>query len=198
MREEQLRVHKKAAGKVKIRRAESPSRPTAPRGGPPIEEQITPASFYMTLPTLQGESIPGEARIPIPAIEMAQEFWGWPEKYTRSESPRKGATAGEPRIYWNWKPVWRILSVSTPDDIKQVEVRMYLYENSSDFRFYARPLINAGADLGDIVRITRIYDPPVEYECVLAKRGTPEHEEWMKYCTVEVKQSGTGRRFGFG
>lgn len=72
---------------------------------------------------------------------------------------------------------------------------MYMYENSSDFRFYARPLVNAGADLGDVVRITRIAQPDAEYECVLAKQGTPEFDLWLTFCTQPVRNS--PRRFGY-
>jgi hypothetical protein len=50
---------------------------------PPIrndaEALIAPAAFYMTLPTLQGGNIPGEARIPLEAIELAQEFGDGPK-----------------------------------------------------------------------------------------------------------------------
>ena len=72
---------------------------------------------------------------------------------------------------------------------------MYMYENSSDFRFYARPLVNAGADLGDVVRITRVAEPQVEFECVLARQGTQEFTEWIQYCTQAVRNS--DRRFGY-
>lgn len=66
---------------------------------------------------------------------------------------------------------------------------MYMYENSSDFRFYVRPLVNAGGNLGDVVRIRRIAEPTAEYECVLARRGTPVYNEWIKSCTQPVRNS---------
>ena len=72
---------------------------------------------------------------------------------------------------------------------------MYMYENSSDFRFYVRPLVNAGGNLGDVVRIRRIAEPDAEYECVLARQGTPEYKEWIKACTQPVRSS--TRRFGY-
>lgn len=158
----------------------------------PADDAITPTSFYMTLPTLQGDNIPGEARIPLEALELAQEFWGWQEEYERVENPR----GGQERVYWNWRPLWRIIDVEHPENAIVQEVRMYFYENSSDFRFYARPLVNAGADLGDIVRITRVADDDVEFECVLARQGTPEYEEWIELCVNEVRNS--PRRFGYG
>jgi hypothetical protein len=154
-------------------------------------EQVSPAAFYMSLPTLQGRNIPGEGRIPLAAIELAEQFWGWPEKYARTESPRRG----QKRVYHEWKPIWRIWNVEREDAVEQ-PVRMYMYENSSDFRFYARPLVNAGADLGDIVRIVRVAEPAVEFECALAKAGTAEHRSWQSYCTTQVR--GSARRFGFG
>jgi hypothetical protein len=145
----------------------------------------------MTLPTLQGENIPGEGRIPLEAIELAKEFWGWPDEYTKDVSPR----FGKERVYWNWRPIWRVWSVEAPDNKATQEVRMYMYENSSDFRFYVRPLVNAGADLGDVVRIRRISQPDAEYECVLARRGRAEYDEWIKYCTEPVRNS--TRLFGY-
>jgi len=72
---------------------------------------------------------------------------------------------------------------------------MYMYENSSDFRFYVRPLVNAGGDIGDVVRIRRLAETGTEYECVLARQGTPERQNWIKYCTQPVRNS--SRRFGY-
>jgi len=162
---------------------------------PPIDDKandiLLPTAFYMTLPTLQGNNIPGEARIPLEAIELAKKFWGWPDEYTRDVSPR----AGKQRVYWNWRPRWRIWSVENPKNVNIQEVRMYMYENSSDFRFYARPLVNAGGDLGDVIRIRRIAQVDAEYECVLARRGTPEYSQWIRYCTQPVRNS--TRRFGY-
>ena len=161
----------------------------------PVDDQtrgpLLPAAFYMTLPTLQGPSIPGEARIPLEAIELAKEFWGWPDEYAREVSTRGSSI----RVYWNWRPKWRVWSVETPDTITTQEVRMYMYENSSDFRFYVRPLVNAGGNLGDVVRIQRIVEPDAEYECVLARQGTPEYKEWIKACTQPVRSS--TRSFGY-
>jgi HKD family nuclease len=163
-----------------------------------VGDTVRPAAFYMTLPKMQGDNIPGEARVPLEAIELAKEFWGWPDEYSKEESPR----AGKNRVYWNWRPKWRIWAVEEPPLItaKEVivteqEVRMYMYENSSDFRFFARPLVNAGADVGDIVRIRRIAEPDVEFECVLAHQGSPTHKDWIKSCTQPVRNS--SRRFGY-
>jgi hypothetical protein len=156
-----------------------------------VSDAVRPAAFYMTLPTLQGDNIPGEGRIPLEAIELAKEFWGWPDEYLKEVSPRTGKN----RIYWNWRPTWRIWDVATPGDVVTQEVRMYMYENSSDFRFYVRPLVNAGADLGDVVRIRRIAESDAEFECVLVRQGTPEFNEWIKSCTQPVRNS--TRRFGY-
>jgi hypothetical protein len=162
---------------------------------PPIsldaEDVVLPTAFYMTLSKLQGENIPGEARIPLDAIRLAPDFWGWPSEYQRTESPREGQN----RVYWNWRPHWRVWSVETPDQVFTQEVRMYMYDNSSDFRFYARPLVNAGGNIGDIVRIRRISQADAEYECVLARQGTPEFEQWLQYCTQPVRNS--SRTFGY-
>lgn len=152
---------------------------------------INPTSFYMTLPTLQGSKIPGESRIPLEAIELAPDFWGWPVEYNKTESPRKG----KERIYWNWKPNWHFWSTDKPSEKTTQAVRMYKYENSSDFRFYIRPLIDAGGNLGDIVKITRIAKKNAEFECVLAKKGSSEFKEWEKYCFQPVRNS--VRKYGY-
>ncbi|MBI4488575.1 MAG: hypothetical protein HY694_05780 [Deltaproteobacteria bacterium] len=180
-REDARRARKK---KTKPSPAQSPI-------GTKGEDPLSPGAFYMTLPTLQGEKIPGEARIPLEAIELAREFWGWPEEYEKDVSPR----AGKNRVYWNWRPAWRVWSVKNPDDVNTQRVRMYMYTNSSDFRFYVRPLVNAGADLGDVVCIRRIAEPDAEYECALAQKSTPEYDEWINYCTQPVRNS--TRHFGY-
>jgi HKD family nuclease len=155
-------------------------------------ELLPVAAFYMMLPKMQGKNIPGEPRVPLAAVELAQEFWGFPDKYVKDVTPRKGKT---PRIYHNWYPIWDFYSTDDPSNNIRKKVRMYLYENSSDYRFYLKALVNAGADLGDIVRIKRIDQSYADYECVLAKKGTKEYDEWLKYCTQEVRNS--DRRFGY-
>jgi HKD family nuclease len=179
---------------VNRRRRDRRTQPTTPAVVPAVVSpaQIAPASFYMTLPTLQGDNIPGEGRIPLAAIEMAEDFWGWPDSYERRESPR----GGEERVYFDWRSRWQIANASTPNIPSRQEVRMYKYENSSDFRFYARPLVSAGADMGDIVRITRIASDDVDFECLLARQGTPEYAAWLPFCTNAVRNS--TRRFGYG
>ena len=152
---------------------------------------LLPAAFYMTLPTLQGANIPGEGRIPLEAVELAKEFWGWPDEYIKEVSTQGKSI----RVYWNWRPKWKIWSVETPNAIATQEVRMYMYENSSDFRFYVRPLVKAGGDLGDVVRIRRTAESDAEYECVLARQGTPEYRQWIKVCTQPVRSS--TRCFGY-
>ena len=177
----------------KLSKIKTPKKKGAPIA--PINEQTSDslliAAFYMTLPTLQGDNIPGEGRIPLEAIELAREFWGWPDEYLREISPR----SGNDRVYWNWRPNWRVWSVDSPNDVTIRVVRMYMYENSSDFRFYVRPLVDAGGDLGDVVRIRRIAQDDVEYECVLARMGTTEYNDWIKLCTQAVRNS--TRRFGY-
>ncbi len=182
--------------KIRIRRqAATKGRAREKAVTPPIDAEISdlilPTAFYMTLPTLQGENIPGESRIPLEAIELAKGFWGWPDKYSKKISPRSGKN----RIYWDWRPQWRVWSVEAPQDVVVKTVRMYMYENSSDFRFYVRPLVNAGGNLGDVVRIRRIADSDVEFECVLARQGTLEYDEWITSCTQPVHHS--ERRFGY-
>lgn len=185
-----VRARRKASQKTAVK---------APKGKAeaimPIDDNVSdslfPAAFYMTLPTLQGDNIPGEGRIPLEAIELSKEFWGWPDEYSKVVSPREA----KDRVYWNWRPKWRIWSVEAPGDATVQEVRMYMYENSSDFRFYVRPLVNAGGDLGDVVRIRRIAEPDAEFECVLARQGTPDYDEWIKSCTQAVRNS--TRSFGY-
>ena len=161
----------------------------------PVDDQphdpLLPAAFYMILPTLKNKNIPGEGRVPLEAIELAKEFWGWPDEYEKEVSTR----GRNIRVYWNWRPKWRVWSVEAPDKIITREVRMYMYENSSDFRFYAHALVNAGGNLGDVVRIRRVAEPDAEYECILARQRTPKYKEWIKACTQPVRSS--TRRFGY-
>ena len=149
-------------------------------------------AFYMHLNRLQGTNIPGEARIPLAAREIAKRFWGWPNRYVL-DTQRRGT---HPRRYHNWKPKWLIFEADAPQRTYFDEVRMYEYEDSADFRFYSRRLVTLGADSMDIVRITRLgRSEGAEFECVLARRGTQIHREWERYCTVPIPNS--PRRFGF-
>lgn len=159
--------------------------------------QIAPTAFYLELTATEGKSgkIPGEQRIPLEAISAAQDFWGWPDNYSKDSNPRKGSGAGgEERVYFNWKPVWRVRSIS--DATKEVVngVRMYFYQNSSDFRFYSGALVG-WAQAGDFIRITRVENQPYTYDCALAVAGTPEHAEWQSYCSPATGRS--PRVFGF-
>jgi len=156
--------------------------------------QIDPAAFYITLPTLSGASgnIPGEVRILLAARDVAENFWGWRENYVRRESPRRGQN----RVYHEWRSPWRIYSTDRPGDVQITPtVRLYFYDNSSDFRFYARRIQNLGGAAGDIVQIRRIDEPNATFECAVAKQGTPEWNEWISICVNRVRNS--NRRFGF-
>ena len=151
--------------------------------------QIEPMSLFMTLPKMRG-SIPGEARIPLEARDLTPGFWGWPGKYGHEKGPRGGE-----REYWSWKPKWRLWDSDNPDEVFVDEVRMYEYTNSSDFRFYARRLLNLGADEGDVVRVTRVVELDVEFECALARRNSRAYDDWLRYCTRRVRNS--DRRYGY-
>jgi len=169
---------------VERRRHKIPAREPAP------SYDVT--AFYMHLNKLQGPTIPGEARIPIAARRIAEDFWGWPDQY-RVEYRSRGQKR---RRYQTWKPKWKILDADAPEQIYIDEVRMYEYADSADFRFYSSRLVSMGADEFDIVRITRC-DPEDEatFQCELARRGSPMHALWEKYCTQPIRNS--RRRFGF-
>lgn len=149
-------------------------------------------AFYMHLNKLQGQTIPGEARIPIAAREVAEKFWGWPDKYFTETR-----TAGKhPRNYQTWKPKWRIIDMSNPSEVYVDEVRMYEYEDSQDFRFYSRRLVSMGADELDIVRITKLSPTEgVAFQCELTKKDSQIYNEWDSYCNIPIRNS--NRRFGF-
>ena len=99
-----VRTRRKAAKEI------SKKKNSRKKGAPTLfidkhsNDSLLPAAFYMTLPKLQGVNIPGEARIPLEAIELAKEFWGWPDEYTKKVSPH----AGNDRVYWNWRPNWKV------------------------------------------------------------------------------------------
>lgn len=166
--------------------------PTPP---PPLAE-LDARDFYMELPSMRGAAhatIPGEARVPLLARDMAPSFWGWPDNYVRSVSPRNATVE---RVYWNWKPKWIIKSTINSEESEN-EVRMYLYENSADYRFYAGKLVSLGAESGDIIRIRRIDDGDIAYECFLAKPGSKKFEAWSKLLVNSVSAGGNVRRFGY-
>jgi hypothetical protein len=161
------------------------------RAGRPAAETVSLVdinAFYMHLPKLQGPNIPGEARIPLEARDLTPEFWGWPHEYRRKTTVT--------RVYREWKSRWRILDVATPNQARTDEVRIYFYEQSSDFRFYASALVEMGGDAGDIVRISRCAPGEAAiFECALAKEGSRVHREWDVFCTQTVRNS--NRRFGY-
>jgi hypothetical protein len=163
----------------------------------PLAQLVAPTSFHMELNTTKGKkgraggksNIPGEQRIPLEAVWSAMDFWGWPDNYKKDVNPRKGKKSsaaitkkGVDRVYHNWYPVWDISQVNTPSKHASKAVRMYFYENSSDFRFTSGEIKNWG-DEGDIVRITRMHEASIDFVCELAKAGTPKHAEWKVYCT---------------
>jgi hypothetical protein len=84
------------------------------------------SAFYMHLNRLQGPTIPGEARIPIAARRIAEEFWGWPGQY-QTEYRSRGQKR---RRYQTWKPVWKILDMDVPEQVYTEHVRMYEYADS--------------------------------------------------------------------
>jgi HKD family nuclease len=174
----------------------------------PLAQLVAPTSFYMELNTTKGtkaeaggkSNIPGEQRVPLEAVWSAMDFWGWPENYKKDVNPRKGgnlaapkAKKSEDRVYFNWRPIWHISQVGNPARIVQKTVRMYYYENSSDFRFTSGDIKRWG-DKGDIVKITRGDEGPVDFVCELAKTGTPEHAAWKAFC---INAGRSKRGYGF-
>jgi len=170
------------------------------------------AAFYMELNATKGaqataggkRNIPGEQRIPLPAIWSAQDFWGWKANYTKDVNPRKGkaapaksavVSASEDRVYYNWYATWALSQVGDPKrSVPKKTVRMYFYENSSDFRFTCGEIAKWG-EPGDILKIERSNDGATDYKCQLAKQGTLEHTNWSAFCTVP---SGSHSKRGFG
>jgi hypothetical protein len=160
---------------------------------PPPAVQLDAQAFLMTLPRLrdpQGNT-PGEVRIPLDALELAEDFWGWPTNYATVVSPRGGVD----RVYKEWRAPWRVYPADNPASaVISPAVRLYFYQNSSDFRFYARQIVNLGANTGDIVRIRRVDEPEVTFDCAVALQGMPQWDEWNALC---VNEAIGGRRFAF-
>jgi hypothetical protein len=160
----------------------------------------SPSAFYMTLATMRGPNnptIPGEQRIPLAAIQDAEHFWGWPGNYQEKINPRLGARAKTQSVYRSWSPTWRIASTDNPLATVTRTVRMYMYVNSSDFRFYAGGLIQLGAKGGDIIQLRRVDEPAAVFECMLARQGTPQYLAWLPYLSNAVRGGNSTRRFGF-
>lgn len=155
--------------------------------GPRPAVQVPAVSFYLELTVTADGNIPGEQRIPLEAIQMARDFWGWPDEYIPDIRP---TTA-----YWNWRPIWRITDAGSGAMVAEGSVRMYLYENSRDFRFYSGYLARA-AEAGDLIRVTRVDLPDRVFDVELARAGTPEHAEWLAYGIMSTGGQ-SPRRFGF-
>ena len=174
--------------------------------------QLSPTSFYMELNATKGvkaagggkSNIPGEQRIPLEAVWSAQDFWGWPDSYSKSINPgatRKSSAPNSPgisskqkldRIYHSWQSKWKISEIGTSKVVTK-NVRMYYYESSSDFRFTSGDIANWGTP-GDIVKITRVDNETEDFTCELVKMNSPTHGIWKTYC----KQRGRSKRvYGF-
>jgi hypothetical protein len=171
--------------------------PPLPRELPPVLAQLDPSAFYMTLPAMKADNprIPGEPRIPLEALEMAEEFWGWPDNYVRRESPRAGQAALEQRVYHDWRARWHVWPSDDPSQTADEDVRMYMYENSSDFRLYVPALNRLSAAAGDIIRVTRVTDGEADFECIIARTGTTDFNAWQTYLVNPIR--GSNRRFGY-
>lgn len=165
--------------------------------------QMAPLSFYMELNATKG-NIPGEQRIPLPAIWSAQDYWGWPDNYVKSINPganrnraKKDEEPGKEkvdRIYHNWYAAWELSKIGDSSKKVRRKVRMYFYENSSDFRFTAGELKSWGGEPGDIVKITRVDNGDMDFTCELVKKTHPLHATWATYCKTGEK---TDRGYGF-
>lgn len=182
-----IEIVRGVARRLSRRRSEHPGPISIGRSISNTGGTITPSSFYMVLNRLQGPNIPGEVRVPLAARNIAPEFWGWPSRY-REEIRNQG---NEERNYSNWKPRWRVGDFTR----SRIEnVRMYAYQQRSEFRFFSPFLQELGADEGDVIRVTRVSEGPIEFECVVAYTGTQLHSEWKPYCTVAAVG---GRLYGY-
>ena len=153
-------------------------------------QDLTSLKFYMNLSKLQG-NIPGEARIPTTARDLANDFWGWPRQYTRT-SRNQGRQV---RHYVEWKTKWKIVNEFTGKSSID-DVRLYLLEANKDFRFYSAVLVSFGADSFDIIEISRPQRAEgFTFLCRLAKKGTAIHNQWSKHLSQSIKNS--VRRFGY-
>lgn len=168
---------------------------------PQIEAPLAHMSahaLYVHLPQMKADNprIPGEMRIPLVALEVAPDFWGWPRMYVdRDPSPRGGAATTEQRAYKDRQARWRTWAIEDPALAEEADVRMYMYENSSDFRMMIGALNKFSGRRGDIIRITPTFGDIVAYECALARAGTAEHAEWLAYMVNDVRNS--DRRYGY-
>lgn len=165
-------------------------RPGVPAPSPPGDAlssiQLNPVSFYMTLAAI-GRGIPGEQRIPLAARDIALDFWEWNGSYQE--------LIGRRRAYFEWRPTWRVRLAGAATPAWEGPVRMYYYPASHDFRFHSGELLRLGAQAGDVVRITKVEVDPAVYECDLARQGTAEYAEWIRYCSQPVQNS--LRRWGY-
>jgi HKD family nuclease len=149
-------------------------------------------AFYMHLNKIQTASTPGEIRIPFAGRDVDPAFWGWPDKYQTKYRDR----GKRERAYTEWKPLWRIIDTSEPDRVYEEEVRLYVYRERSEFRFYSNKIVELGAEEMDIVKITRCpEDADSTFQCELAHKGSKQHAEWEPYCNQTIRNS--NRKYGF-
>ncbi len=158
------------------------------RKRPPAKLTLAPDGFIMTLNRLKGPNIPGEIRIPLAASRAAEDFWGWPDAYVKDDS-KKGT-------YYNRTPVpvWKIW-IRGGKPVQQ-PARLYLYEESMDFRLYSTAIKErVGAVGGDIIIIWCSKESGVDYDVEIIPRGHPAYPQALSLCTEKV--SGSDRRWGF-
>jgi len=190
----QLETEKKERKAAKKKAGAKPKKKPAILFVDPLVQIAAPNNFYLELNATKGKkaaageksNIPGEQRIPLEAVWSATEFWGWPDNYEKSVNPGKGKQAGkkgETRVYHNWYPIWDIYELNDPSKHVRRTVRMYFYENSSDFRITAGELAKWG-EPGDILQISRVDNGQVNFICTLAKVGTQAHGAWKALCTT--------------
>jgi hypothetical protein len=200
--EKKARAHRRRINEVQAEATLDPAKVAEVEAAAPELEKplayMSAHALYVHLPQMKADNpkIPGEMRIPLEALEVAPDFWGWPEMYAdRDISPRGGAATAEEREYHNRRARWQTWAVDDPTTIEEADVRMYMYGNSSDFRIMIGALNKFEGRRSDIIRITQVFGRDVAYECVLARTGTPEHSEWSTYLVNSIRNS--DRRYGY-
>jgi len=159
-----------------------------------IAAVFTVTEFYFQLNRGKSSTstVPGEIRIPLAALKLDGDFWGWPDKY-KTLKRRQGK---EKRQYDERYAKWKIKDLDNPNStVSDGKVRMYVYKERGEFRLYSRVLVSFNADEGDIIKIIRSSEQHSDYDCELIKRNNSKYAEMLEYCKIPISNS--TRMFGF-
>lgn len=170
-----VRLGRRAAPRTPSRGSEIPGA-TAPTGvmsfllGPLGQRDTRQRSGYSR-----------ELYIPLHARDANPDFWDWPHAFKAD-----GA-------YLNRRISLRIHPASGGAPVTD-NYRLYHYEDRSEFRLNASPLIE-GSSPGDLLVVNRLpdEDESADYEAKIVRSSNPRHSSLLAQCTESVPNNSPKR-----